>query len=42
MIDLREADVVPESAGDSIDQFLKEFEALKARVNPDRHYAFDD
>jgi hypothetical protein len=42
LIDLRQAGVVPETAREAVDQFLKEFEMLKAIKNPDGHGVFDD
>ena len=42
LIDLRQADVVPDTALEAVDQFLKEFEMLKAGKNPDGVGAFDD
>jgi len=41
LIDLR-AGVVPDTAREAVDQFLKEFEMLKAGKNPDGVGAFDD
>jgi hypothetical protein len=34
--------VVPDMARKAVNQFLKEFEMLKAGKNPDGVYAFDD
>lgn len=42
LIDLRLAGVVPDTAREAVDQFLKEFEMLKAGENPDGVGAFDD
>jgi len=42
LIDLRQAGVVPDTAREAVDQFLKEFEMLKAGKNPDGVGAFDD
>lgn len=42
LIDLRQAGVVPDMAREAVDQFLKEFEMLKAGKNPDGVGAFDD
>lgn len=42
LIDLRQAGVVPDTARESVDQFLREFEMLKAGKNPDGVGAFDD
>lgn len=42
VIDLREAGAVPDTAREAVDQFLKEFEILKAGKNPDGVGAFDD
>lgn len=42
LIDLRQTGVVPDAARESVDQFLKEFEMLKAGRNPDGVGAFDD
>lgn len=39
---LRQADTVPETARESVDQFLKEFEMLRAGKNPDDVCTFDD
>jgi len=39
---LQQAGSVPDSARESVDQFLKEFEMLKAGKNPDGVGAFDD
>jgi predicted KAP-like P-loop ATPase len=42
LIGLRQAGVVPDTAREAVDQFLKEFEMLKAGKNPDGVGAFDD
>jgi len=42
LIDLRQAGVVPDTAREAVDQFLNEFEMLKAGKNPDGVGAFDD
>lgn len=42
LIDLRQAGVVPDTAREAVDQFLKEFEMLKVGKNPDGVGAFDD
>lgn len=42
LIDLRQKGLVPDSARESLEQFLKEFEMLKAGKNPDGVGAFDD
>ncbi|MNT17901.1 hypothetical protein D3C72_1530810 [compost metagenome] len=42
LINLRQAGVVPGSAREAVDQFLKEFEMLKTGTNPDGVGAFDD
>ncbi|WP_200881823.1 hypothetical protein [Nitrincola sp. A-D6] len=42
LIDLRKSDTVPDIAREAVDQFLKEFEMLKAGINPDGVGAFDD
>jgi len=42
LIDLRQEGVVPDTAHEAVDQFLKEFEMLKAGKNPDGIGAFDD
>lgn len=42
LIDLRQTGVVPDTAREAVDQFLKEFEMLKAGENPDGVGAFDD
>lgn len=43
LIDLRrQAVAVPDTASEAVDQFLKEFEMLKAGKNPDGVGAFDD
>lgn len=41
-IDLRQAGAIPDTASEAVDQFLKEFEMLKAGKNPDGVGAFDD
>ena len=42
LVALQQADAVPNSAREAVDQFLKEFEMLKAGKNPDGVGAFDD
>jgi predicted KAP-like P-loop ATPase len=42
LIDLRQAGAIPDTASEAVDQFLKEFEMLKAGKNPDGVGAFDD
>jgi len=42
LIALQQAGSVPDTARESVDQFLKEFEMLKAGRNPDRVGAFDE
>lgn len=42
LIGLRQKGLVPDSARESLEQFLKEFEMLKAGKNPDGIGAFDD
>ncbi|AWI78858.1 NTPase [Parazoarcus communis] len=42
LIDLRQAGAIPNTAIEAVDQFLKEFEMLKAGKNPDGVGAFDD
>ena len=42
LIDLQQAGVVPDTAREAVNQFLKEFEILKAGKNPDGVDAFDD
>lgn len=42
LIALQQVDSVPDTARESVDQFLKEFEMLKAGKNPDGVGAFDD
>lgn len=42
LIGLRQKGLVPDSARESLEQFLKEFEMLKAGKNPDGVGAFDD
>lgn len=42
LTDLRQTGVVPDTAREAVDQFLKEFEMLKAGKNPDGVGAFDD
>lgn len=42
LIALQQAGSVPDTARESVDQFLKEFEMLKAGKNPDGIGAFDD
>ena len=42
LINLRQTDVVPDVAREAVDQFLKEFEMLKAGKNPEGVGAFDD
>jgi len=42
LIDLRQTGVVPDMAREAVDQFLKEFEMLKAGKNPEGVGAFDD
>lgn len=42
LLDLRQAGVVPDTAREAVEQFLKEFEMLKAGKNPDDVGAFDD
>lgn len=42
LIDLRQAGAIPDTAREAVDQFLKEFEMLKAGKNPDGVGAFDD
>lgn len=42
LIDLRKSGTVPDMAREAVDQFLKEFEMLKAGINPDGVGAFDD
>jgi predicted KAP-like P-loop ATPase len=42
LIELRQTGVVPDTAREAVDQFLKEFEMLKAGKNPDDVDAFDD
>lgn len=42
LIALQQAGSVPDTARESVDQFLKEFEMLKAGKNPDGLGAFDD
>ena len=42
LIDLRKAGAIPDMASEAVDQFLKEFEMLKAGKNPDGVGAFDD
>lgn len=42
LIDLQKSDAVPDMAREAVDQFLKEFEMLKAGINPDGVGAFDD
>ena len=42
LIGLQQAGVVPDTAGEAVNQFLKEFEMLKAGTNPDGVDAFDD
>lgn len=39
---LQQAGSVPDTARESVDQFLKEFEMLKAGKNPDGVGAFDE
>jgi hypothetical protein len=41
-MDLRQANAVSDTASEAVDQFLKEFEMLKAGKNPDGIDAFDD
>ena len=42
LIDMRQAGAIPDTASEAVDQFLKEFEMLKAGKNPDGVGAFDD
>lgn len=42
LVALQQAGAVPNSAREAVDQFLKEFEMLKAGKNPDGVGAFDD
>lgn len=42
LIDMQQAGVVPETAREAVNQFLIEFEMLKAGKNPDGVGAFDD
>lgn len=42
LIGLLQAGVVPDTAREAVDQFLKEFEMLNAGRNPDGYDAFDD
>ncbi len=42
LIGLRQAGVVPDTAREAVDQFLKEFEMLTAGKNPDGVGSFDD
>jgi len=42
LIDLRQTDFVPDMAREAVDQFLKEFDMLKAGKNPEGIGAFDD
>lgn len=42
LIDLRQTGAVPDTAREAVEQFLKEFEMLKAGKNPDGVGAFDD
>lgn len=42
LMDLRQAGSIPDAAREAVDQFLKEFEMLKAGKNPDGVGAFDD
>ena len=42
LIGLRQKGLVPDEARESLEQFLKEFEMLKAGKNPDGVGAFDD
>lgn len=42
LIDLRQTGAIPDTASEAVDQFLKEFEMLKAGKNPDGVGAFDD
>lgn len=42
LIGLRQKGLVPDSARESLEQFLKKFEMLKAGKNPDGVGAFDD
>ncbi|MGE9294305.1 MAG: KAP family P-loop NTPase fold protein, partial [Puniceicoccales bacterium] len=42
LIDLRNSGAVPEMAREAVDQFLKEFDMLKAGITPDGVDAFDD
>lgn len=42
LIDLRKSGSVPDMAREAVDQFLKEFDMLRAGINPDGVGAFDD
>lgn len=42
LIDMQQAGVVPDTAREAVNQFLNEFEMLKAGKNPDGVGAFDD